>query len=124
MVIETTIEQAFGLKSAAMLSSTRRVCTAMSPETISPDFGRANWPLQNKRPLRILGEYDRLPPALAGEMGFFMWPIVTGNLRGTMNRSHDIEKAPPMSDSRGDGSSARSDNAPAYWIKDQGLCTE
>jgi len=58
------------------------------------------------------------------KMGFFMWPIVTGNLRDTMNRSHDIEKAPPMSDSRGRRISARSDNARAYWIKDQDLCTE
>jgi hypothetical protein len=26
-------------------------------------------------------------------MGFFMWPIVTGNPSDTMNRNHDFEKA-------------------------------
>src|SRR5262249_7261387 len=75
---------------AAMLSNTRLVCVATSPETISPDFGSSGiWPLQNrKRPLRIPCEYGPIADgASLVKMGFFMWPTVTGKQNPTITDS-------------------------------------
>src|SRR5439155_22265153 len=90
IVVLTTLSKLSpsALKTAAMLSNTRRVCAAISPGTIWPDLGSSGiWPLQKRNlPLRTACEYG---PIAAGasfvETIFFMSPIVTANPTGTMN---------------------------------------